>query len=493
MSVRYHRARFPHTLHSTLEFLKEWKPNPHDEALDDPISWLTQQDHFEGARFGIIEYNPPETEVKLLKLEHIMEHVPIVCRAITIKTNAFGCTRMNPWLGCVQSLPAIMRYMSTADYLRFKDKKQSGELFNCAMLVTKHPGGSILGLGAGKHISSFLLSGDPSLYHPDADLATWAMVVVYINTQESRQAWMLDDLRTIDAMHSAIYRDNRSSWTQYLYQVAGQDFRLALVTQSSKLQPWCQCPHLNKFMLACYFLRDKLNAEEMRARRDAAIQDFYGRVYKPELLVYLFRGKFDVTVKNILARVPFVLKPTLRETVKDFTAKVNAIHWKCLEVELIEPSQETVSTEYQNLNCQLMVSFFKTLCPAIADLDHATWLRLFTTGICLQDSYKRNTVVNFEIRREKLVRDVRLELEHYACFKVPVHVYTRFWEARGYKEREFSDSLDREDFKDHWYDITKTMFAELNSATTCSGKCPATSLLSSSLSCWLATLTCRSS
>lgn len=440
MSKRYHRAKFPLTVRSLNEFLSSYQPNSYDESLEDPITWCTQEDHFKGA----IPLPPIEG------IYDIMCHVPVMCRTITLCKPLYPGMNMNPWLGRVQSLPGILRFISTSDFVRFKDKLHDKERINCAMLITKNPSGSILACGVGKHISSVLLTGDQGSYHPDADLATWAMVIVHMLTQPSQPTWMSEELKMIEDMHGYVYRHGHSSWAKYLHQVKSNDFRLSLVTQSRSLPAWSQCPHLNKFLLACYFLRNELDPEQMEQRRNAAITEFFGRVYKPELLTVFYEGRFSATADEILNSIPLDLKITLRETVRAFAAKLDNYDFKSVELNVVEPTQDTVRNGHMNLSCAMIVNVFQRMCPAIVPLDDSVWRQLLVTGMHVQDSFKRNTTEHFELNRDKLISDIRSELVSFVVERTAGFVFRAYWRGIGQEGWPFETEWAWEYFQDVW-------------------------------------------
>jgi hypothetical protein len=427
MSKRYHRAKFPLSLRSAVDFLSGWETNPYDEELEDPISWTSQSEHF-----GSVSRPLPEMKSIL----DIMREVPVVCRTITLCKPLYPGLKMNPWLCRVQTLPTIVRFISTRDFIHFKNKLHDKELINCAMLVTKHPSGSILGTGCGKHMSSYLLSGDTEMYHPDADLATWSIVVVHILTQPSRASWMDEELLMIEEMHSFVYRSPASSWAQYLRQARSEDFRLCLVTKSVHLPLWSQCPHLNKFLLACFLLRGKLSPAQMESRRDAAVQEFFGRMCTPELLTCFYEGQFDKSVEEILESVPMPLKPNLRETVRGFLLNLERYNYNAVPMRLREPNQDTLRNGHQNLSCATIVHFFKNICPTIGELTDDRWRKLLDAGMHVQDSYRRNTTDDFVLPKNKILSDLRAKLKQDVRNHMPRHVLARFQREMGSKHRE---------------------------------------------------------
>ena len=293
-------------------------------------------------------------------------------------------------------------------------------------------------------MSTYLLSGDPTMYHPDSDLATWAMVVVHLLTQPSLQSWMKAELLAIQALHQCVYWDQNTSWRRYLALVASSDFKLGLVTQSAHLPPYCRCPHLNKFMLACFLLRDQLSLSDMEARRDAAVLEFFGRSCKVSMLPYMYNGKFETTVDHILNSTPITMKHSLRETIKDFTAKIHRYNWRSLQLDVVEPDQHAVRISSMNLSCATVVNFFSNLCEGLGPLSQQRWIKLFLGGLSVQDSYKRNTAEPFDLPREKVARDIRWEnfmldaviweVKIRLVSRIAEHVYAWWQEEKGDSE-----------------------------------------------------------
>jgi hypothetical protein len=381
MGKLYHRAKFSLTCRTLEDFLNQFKPNEYDESLEEPISWSNQSDMFSEI---------PRPLPALNSIVDILSITPVVCRTITICKPLFPGLKMNPWLTKVHNLPTIVRFMSTADFMQFKDKYHCKELINSAMLITKNPSGSILAYGVGKHISTYFLTGNPELFHPDSDLATWASVVIYILTQPTRASWMIEELDTIEKMHSYVYSEQGSSWANYLAQVESNNFRMSLVTKHHSLPLWSQCPHLNKFILAVYFLRKKLTLEQMTERRNAAIQEFFGRMYTPDILTAFYEGKYSQSVQDILDSVPLDLKSNLRETYECFRAKIDKFDFNSIDITITEPTQDTVRQSHLNLCCATILSLFKAMCPEIADLHDDEWRKLLLNGIFQQESFSRN-------------------------------------------------------------------------------------------------------
>jgi hypothetical protein len=309
----YHGAQFTVSRNTLREFLMSYETNSHDEVLDEKINWCTQAEYFlEGKNLiGDVMSAP--------SLIHLIKVVPVVCRTLTMKLPLPQGLQMNPWLGKIEAMPTILTHMTTEDFFeRFKNKKAShGESVTGIMLVTRNPTGSILTKGIGKHLSSYLLTRNADLYFPDADLATWAMVAVYILGREQQCGWMLEELETLRIMHKAVY-SSEGSWTKYMDVVAGDSFREALAASSDEFPKFCACPHLKKFILACFFQPGISNLEE---RRDAALVEFFARLGLKDVSE-LFFCSFNVTAIQMLDECTFSMMPTLHESVKLFRSRL---------------------------------------------------------------------------------------------------------------------------------------------------------------------------
>ena len=158
-----------------------------------------------------------------------------------------------------------------------------------------------------------MLTRNAGLYFPDADLATWAMVAVFILGHERQCQWMLDELDTLKIMHGAVYSGG-GSWAKYMDVVAGGSFREALASSCDAFPKFCACPHLKKFILACFFQPGISNLEE---RRDAVLVEFFARLGLKDL-TELFYGVFDNTATGIFDDVAFSAMPTMHESAKAF-------------------------------------------------------------------------------------------------------------------------------------------------------------------------------
>ena len=312
-AVAYHGARFSATKHSLCQFLAGYVPSQHDESLTEPVNWMSQSEYFSDAQISSVLSAP--------SLVRLIEHVPVICRTLTVSMPLAHALPMNAWLCRVVSMPTIVVHVTSRDFFeRFKDRSSShGEIVNSIMLVSLDPRGLLLSSGFGRHMASYFLTRNSEIFMADAHLATWAMVVVYIANRVQQTEWMLSELETIRVMHSAVY-SGASSWASYVKAVGSDGFGQAL--RSKPDDCFMSTPHLNKFVLAVFFLRG-LNKEQLQARRDAAIVEHVSRLKIPNVSD-VFSASFDVSPKDIVEDVDFELLPTLEECFRAFNVQLRS-------------------------------------------------------------------------------------------------------------------------------------------------------------------------
>lgn len=308
-AIACHGARFSATRHSLCQFLAGYVPNQHDESLTEPVNWASQSEYFSDARRDIVLSAP--------SLVRLIEHVPVICRTLTVHMPLPHALPMNAWLAKVVSMPTIMVHVTSRDFFeRFKDRPSShGENVNSIMLVSRDPRGLLLSSGFGRHMASYFLTRNSEIFLADAHLATWAMVAVYILNRAQQTEWMLAELETIRFMHAAVYCSTTTSWANYVKVVGSDGFAHALSLKSDM-----STPHLNKFLLAVFFLRD-LNKEQLQARRDAAIVEHVSRLKIPNASEVF---SFGASPSKIIEDVDFELFPTVSESLRAFNMQLRS-------------------------------------------------------------------------------------------------------------------------------------------------------------------------
>ena len=326
-----HGARLGQSKYSLRVFLADYKCNEHDDELSERISWMTQSEYFTeaSAQLGGLASIP--------SLVHMIDFVPIVCRTLTMRLPLPAGIQMNIWLGKIDAMPTILTHLTTVDFFQNFQKRSSshGENVNSLMLVSRDPSGTFLSSGFAKHLASYLLTRNSELYMADAHLATWNMVATFILNREEQSEWMLDELETLEIMHKGTY-SSPSSWTKYLDLVASGEFQRALALKQDS--HFSATPHIGKFILAVFFLKD-LNKSQLEARRDCAIVEFISRLRLAKASD-VFSASFNVSPKDIIEDVEFDLLATPSESLRAFNiqlrlaclfavSKRDAVHMMC--------------------------------------------------------------------------------------------------------------------------------------------------------------------
>jgi len=258
----YFKADNVKTLQSMTKFLAKYEGNAADENLVDSLTMQTQYELIEAAKIAW----PTLTSTPCIL--DIMSTVPLLLRTVCIAPLPIGIHK-NPWMVEVVALPSVIKHVNSRDFFKIRHRTLNGELFNSGYLINNNIKQCIISQGVGKHISSYLLSNDTEYFHPETDLAMWASVIVMLLSKQTLCDWMREELDLISKLNSVTYVSAKSSWNKYVCQVEGENFRLALVTENPSLPSHLKCPHINKFIMACYFLKDRLTAEQLKSRRNA--------------------------------------------------------------------------------------------------------------------------------------------------------------------------------------------------------------------------------
>lgn len=439
------------SMQSMDRFLNDYQKNKYDDELLDPITLESQDDYFESGRAAW---------PCLPDLISIMRTIPLMMRTILISSPCPQGISMNPWLVVVLDLPSVIKRVNTNNFFLLESKNMNGETFNSGFLLSSNPEHNIIRSGIGKHISSFLISGKSNMFHPEADLAIWASVVLYVLKHPTILSWMFEELDTIQNLCKLTYNDPVCSWNQYVKNVKSENFRLCLVAQHPSLNPAFRCPHLNKFIFACFILRDSLSSDELRRRRDALISEYYGRFVRSEIMTaFLSNRTLDIMVSKILSEVDFELCPSIRETIKRFTVKVSKYDYKQLDVESIIWS--TLPGGYSK--CYITSNFlniFKKLNKDIPDLDDTEWHECFLHGVVNSDAYIRNTVKQ-PLNLTFLKNEIRLQVITKLINSIPVFVLKKFWMLKNKKGlMNLYDQHALDLFQTHWSPVINYIFME---------------------------------
>ena len=249
---------------SARSFLQDYNSNEEESVLEDPITMLNQDELFLQSKNGLDNWC-------ITNISDLLIEIPCICRTLTIIMDQSSSRRSklssSVWFGRVMELPTIIKVVNSVDFfIKFKNKIMGKEYINAAMLLTNRPRCNLLNSGAGKHLSTFLLTGREDMFCIDADLAAWAMVVVHICCQKKVLSWMEQELHLIKKLESCVYGDHfqsSNSWCEYRDNVKTKNFRLNLVTYDRSLPKYLQCPHLNKYLLAVFIVASDLTDDEL--------------------------------------------------------------------------------------------------------------------------------------------------------------------------------------------------------------------------------------
>jgi len=409
----YHGANYGGSKQTLKLFLEHYEVNPYDEMLEDKISLCSQAAFLQDAKESLKLMLP-----QIPTLVHLIQFMPLVCRTLTLSMPLPDGLQMNPWLGCVVGMPTILTHMTTYDFFeRFNNRlERRGEVINGVMLVTNDPSGSLLAKGIGRHLASYLLTRNSDLYFPDADLATWGMTAAFLLRQPVLSEWMLTEMRSLVDMAKAVYSAPNGSWSSYVEEVMSDGFRRALLTSSVVLPKHCQCPHLNKFVLACMVAGDRLTLPQLQERRDAAIVELFAR--RGAKMTELFECRLQDQPLG-----PVMVQATLEETVEGFKRSMGK--WKLVHTLHIDECRRLA---HWNLSAGKLEQSFSNLAhlqgmklAAVEDLS-----RLMFTGL----KFKDDPIARCDGKKASM-EDVNVdkELRKHVAAAIPGHVALVFQAA----------------------------------------------------------------
>lgn len=416
----YFKADILKTMNSMKKYLDSYQPNTEDENLVDSITMETQS---EMICAGMSEW-PCAPNIC-----QIMTTIPLMIRTVSVASLPRNITK-NPWLIEITSLPSVIKHVNSRDFFRLRNKVLSNEIFNSGFLVNGNMRNCVIAQGVGKHISSFLLSNNQEYFHPDTDLAMWAAVIVLVLRNNTISSWMERELGQIDKLNAAVYLNSKCSWSKYVKQVGGNDFRLALVSESPHLPSFLKCPHINKFILACYFQRYVLTTEQLHQRRNALISEFYGRFVKPDMLSFFYAGNFHDSIKVILDSIEVEICSTLRETIAMFSKKVARFNFKNIKIDFKNPQFEFNHNHLSFFGCKSLCQIFQNMDPSIPPLQNDEWRSFFLHGVSHTDSYLRNTTSVTNIDESRVHHELRCEIIDQLCHALPRYCLKQYFEHK---------------------------------------------------------------
>jgi hypothetical protein len=432
---KYHVAKIEMTMKCMANFLQYYEANEYDDNLVDPITLNSQSEYFLSGK---------SLWPCLPSLQCVMNTVPLMMRTVTVALPHSEGIKMNPWQVIVVALPGVIKMISTKDFFHMRNKVINGERINSGFLITNHPEKSLLSTGAGKQISSALLLSSFSGYHPESDLAMWGSVVIFILKRENVVEWMKEELKTIEFLNKSVYHCSGASWKKYLNCVQSDSFRLCLLAQHPS-QPAClRCPHLNKFILACFVLREKLSVEELKLRRNALISEYYFRIAKPNNLNQYFDANFQAITTKVLDSIEFELLPSFRETVQNFTHKLSKYDFSKIDFKLKLPDYHKSNKTF---GCQQILQiFFNMNNELIPELKSNEWESLFVHGVSNTDAMKRSSNIQDSYNQSRFYVNLRsvfvCSCVSYTLDQVPFYCLKKYWKYRSLSDCEFDIMYD---------------------------------------------------
>jgi hypothetical protein len=408
---------------SARSFLQSYVSNEEESSLEDPITMLNQNELFLESRSGLNDWC-------ITNIGDLLIEIPCICRTMTVKmdqsSNRHSRLTSSVWFGRVIELPSIIKCINSADFLvKFKNKVIGRECINAAMLLTNRPCCNILNTGAGKHLSTFLLTGREDIFCADADLSAWAMVVVYICCQKHVASWMEKELSMIRKLEMCVYGSSFQAsnlWCQYRDNVRSENFRLSLITYDRSLPKYLQCPHLNKYLLAIFVVAPDLTDAELEDRRNFLLVELYSRQCNTHFPV---NDSIELLISKMFSMNNIELQPTIFDTVIKYKTKMEKTNFR--DVEIIPSklfSGLIINEKHWHLNCDAICNFFKFLRPSIKPLDQETWVKLFLMGYLYSNNLVRNTATT--VSSEAVVQKLRSHLRRQLFLRLPTHVLTVF-------------------------------------------------------------------
>lgn len=381
--TKNYKAKINLTMQSINKFLDEYEKNDFDDTTLDPITLETQSEYFQEAKSNW----PCLPEITCL-----LKSVRVMVRTVQIAVISQAIT-MNPWQVVVLAMPNVINKVNSKNFFRLESQHKNGEVFNSGYLVCENPKHNFLRTGAGKHFSCYLMSKKPTMFHPEVDLAMWAAVLQYIMSQKKIATWMFDELSLIERMCKTVYSDPLSSWNIYVQNVKSPNYRMSLVQQHPDLNPSLRCPHLNKFVFACFMLRQELSAEELADRRNAVICEYFGRFPKNQLVTTFFSyNGIEKLCEQILEKTEFQLCLTSKQSVSNFQ---KAAHRQPISNnDLDNLIKSTTLSEIGGIRAYVRYTFltpFEKFNGEITSLSENDFQRLFLKGIMTFNGYERNS------------------------------------------------------------------------------------------------------
>jgi hypothetical protein len=418
-------AKIELTLKSARHFLEHYEENEADQSLEDPITLLNQEEMFLQCKCLLESF-----KCKQLCIQTILIEIPIICRTLNIvrelsapyMASETSCAS-SIWFYEVMSIPTIVKITNTSDFVtRLKNRNSTyPEIINAAMILTENSTHCVLKHGIGKHISSYLITGIPGFFSYEADLAVWAMTMIHILTKANISDWMHQELQRIKKMEQLVYGQSEASWCHYKELILTNDFRRIFITSCKTLPAWCQCPHLNKALLAIWIQIDRLDTEKLLQLRDAALIELYGRQFKNKEFLRFGFGNLHVVVQQLLSSISVELHVTLAQTLENFMIKLKKINTRSIFIEDNALLPQKIDSLFYNLNSDKLCQFFSNLRPDIPPLTYKSWVQSLCVAIASPKSTGRNKT-NHRDAYQEACEQLKLYVLRQTKIKARYHV-----------------------------------------------------------------------
>jgi hypothetical protein len=268
-AVQYHGANVETSIKSLMKMIEDG-PTEADKCVVENIHLCSFEEILLDAKAN------RDLFAGIGSMPDILRAIAFVGRALELKPIPDGA-QMNPWLITVQSLPTIVKFVTTYDLYCTASGVLDvrGETTNNLLIL----GGSKPGIMT--HVQTFTISGW-LCYHKDARLAMAAAVLVHLLGSDSTaglQEWKLAELGLLRSVLDLHTPDNSQWWHEYCDMLQTNP-RMCLVTESTELPPSIRCQGLNKPILALWRAIDGGRSYDYAALRDlmlAFVAEFLGR------------------------------------------------------------------------------------------------------------------------------------------------------------------------------------------------------------------------
>ena len=263
-AVQYHGANVETSIKSLLKMIEDG-PSEADNFIVENIHLCTFAEILQDAKANM------DVFANISAMPDILRAFAVIGRAVKLRPIPDGA-QMNPWLITVESLPTIVKYLTTYDLYCTASGELDvrGETTNNLLIL-----GGMHGIIT--HVQTFTISGW-LCYHKDARTAMIAAMLVHLLGSDSLPEWKLLELGLLRSILDLHTPDNSQWWHEYCAMLQTSP-RKCLVTESAELPASIRCQGLNKFILAVWRAIDG-RRYDFAALRDimlAFVVEFLGR------------------------------------------------------------------------------------------------------------------------------------------------------------------------------------------------------------------------